>query len=85
MHLTDLYGVYKNVFLPIVPSTPNSVVDPIYRLTNAGKARIIINTQELLNEVCDGKRFTKTVSGPLGEVQNNIHEGLFTAHLTEHN
>lgn len=38
-----------------------------------------------MNELCDEKRFTKIVAGPLKEVRNGIHDGLFTAHPGEHN
>lgn len=38
-----------------------------------------------MNEICDEKRFTKIVAGPLKEVRNGTHDGLFTAHPGEHN
>ena len=38
-----------------------------------------------MNELCDEKRFTKIVAGPLREVRNGIHAGLFTAHPGEYN
>lgn len=38
-----------------------------------------------MNEVCDEKRFTKLVSGSLGQIRNGVQDGLFTAHTGEHN
>lgn len=38
-----------------------------------------------MNEICDEKRFTKLVSGPLEQVRNSVGDGLFTAHFGEHN
>ena len=44
-----------------------------------------MSSHELLDELCDEKRFTMIVAGPLNEVRNGIHDGLFTAHPGEHN
>jgi hypothetical protein len=38
-----------------------------------------------MNEVCDEKRFSKTVSGPLEQIRNGVEDGLFTAYPGEHN
>lgn len=40
---------------------------------------------ELLNELCDEKRFIKVVSGALDQIRNGVHDGLFTAYHGEHN
>lgn len=58
---------------------------PIYSLTTFGKRRIIVTSQELVNELCDEKRFGKTVSAGLAELRNGIGDGLFTAHNEEEN
>lgn len=48
--------------------------------------RIIVGSVELLNEVCDEKRFVKTVSaGGLLQVRNLTGDGLFTARHNEEN
>ncbi|KAJ5566005.1 hypothetical protein N7535_007643 [Penicillium sp. DV-2018c] len=52
---------------------------PIYRLTTFGKARVFVNSHELVDEVCDEERFTKIVSAGLLEIRNGVHDGLFTA------
>ncbi len=38
-----------------------------------------------MDEVCDEKRFSKTVSGPLEQIRNGVKDGLFTAYPGEHN
>ena len=44
-----------------------------------GKERCIICSHELLNEICDEKRFEKSVSGAVGQLRNGVKDGLFTA------
>lgn len=36
-----------------------------------------------MNEICDEKRFGKTVAAALDELRNGIGSGLFTAHNDE--
>lgn len=50
-----------------------------------GQTRYFVNSVELLDELCDEKRFCKSVSGALEQIRNGIGDGLFTAHLGEHN
>jgi len=50
-----------------------------------GDDKIFISSQNLLNELCDEKRFMKIVDGPLAQVRNLAYDGLFTAHPGEHN
>lgn len=57
----------------------------IVSLTLFGQRRIFINSVALLNEVCDEKRFNKSVSAALNELRAGIHDGLFTAHHGEKN
>ncbi|KAG4439164.1 hypothetical protein IFR05_005363 [Cadophora sp. M221] len=58
---------------------------PIYKLSLGGSDKIFISTHELLDEVCDEKRFTKIVSGALDQIRNGVRDGLFTAYPGEHN
>ncbi|GAB7348487.1 hypothetical protein MBLNU459_g6894t1 [Dothideomycetes sp. NU459] len=58
---------------------------PIYSLTTFGQRRIIISSVALMNEICDEKRFTKSLAAALNEVRNGTHDGLFTARPGEHN
>lgn len=39
----------------------------------------------MLNELCDEKRFHKTVAEALGQLRNGVHDGLFTAFDGEDN
>ena len=39
---------------------------------------MVINSYDLLKDVCDDKKFRKTVAGPLVEVRNGLGDGLFT-------
>jgi cytochrome P450/NADPH-cytochrome P450 reductase len=55
------------------------VAGSIYSLSILGKRRVVISSVELLNEVCDEKRFGKVVTAALNEVRNATGDGLFTA------
>lgn len=52
---------------------------PIYRLTTFGVSRVFISSHELVDEVFDEERFSKTIAGGLIEIRNGVHDGLFTA------
>ena len=43
-----------------------------------GRRVVVISSYNLLNEVCDDKRFPKHVSGAVKEICNIVHDGLFT-------
>lgn len=58
---------------------------PIFKLNLGGEEKLFISTHELMNEVCDEKRFSKTVSGALEQIRNGVEDGLFTAYPGEHN
>ncbi|XMA17494.1 hypothetical protein WAI453_010285 [Rhynchosporium graminicola] len=58
---------------------------PIFKLSIGGIEKVFISTHELLNEVCDEKRYIKMVSGALDQLRNGISDGLFTAYPGEHN
>ena len=57
----------------------------IFSLTIFGKRRTFITTQALADEVCDEKRFGKTVQAGLNELRKGVGDGLFTAHTEEEN
>ncbi|KAK1223348.1 hypothetical protein PQX77_013780 [Marasmius sp. AFHP31] len=57
----------------------------IYQLNLIGRTVVILNTRELVNEVSNDIKFKKVVSGGLAEVRKLAGDGLFTAHLEEHN
>ena len=42
---------------------------------------MVINTQELLHEVCNEKRFRKVLSSGVYEVRNALGDGLFTVSI----
>lgn len=60
------------------------IYGPIYELRLPSGNLIVVSNHELFNEICDEKRFTKVVGGPLTELRLAIHDGLFTAHSDEH-
>ena len=56
-----------------------------YRLDLPGSSTVVLNTQELLNEICDQKRFHKEPTGPLLESRNGVGDAMFTAYQEEEN
>ncbi|KAK1975729.1 cytochrome P450 [Colletotrichum cereale] len=52
---------------------------PIYKLDLLGQKLVFVNTQELVNECCDDKRFKKSIEGDLTELREAVHDGLFTS------
>ncbi|KAI8986145.1 cytochrome P450 [Trametes punicea] len=55
----------------------------IYQLTVFGDKRIIINSQALMSEVSDEKRFSKKIAANSNQLRNAAGDGLFTARLPE--
>ncbi|KAH9891870.1 cytochrome P450 [Cubamyces lactineus] len=55
----------------------------IYSLTVAGDKRIIVNSQALMAEVSDEKRFAKKIAANSNQLRNAAGDGLFTARLPE--
>lgn len=51
----------------------------------SGDVVLHINSQPLLAQISNDKRFKKVVIGALSEVRNLVGDGLFTAHLEERN
>lgn len=43
-----------------------------------GRRLAVVSSYNLLNELCDDKRFPKYVSGAVKEIGNIVHDGLFT-------
>jgi cytochrome P450/NADPH-cytochrome P450 reductase len=57
---------------------------PIFRLY-LSSPRIFVANHAIANELCDEKRFRKSVTGALEQVRNAAKDGLFTAYPGEHN
>ncbi|MCJ1393970.1 hypothetical protein MMC18_006847 [Xylographa bjoerkii] len=84
LHLADIYGISRTFTLKEGELT-TLTTGPIFKLNIAGKERITVLSYELLNELCDEKRFAKRPSGGLLEVRNGVGDGLFTAFGDEEN
>ncbi|KAI0763547.1 cytochrome P450 [Trametes elegans] len=55
----------------------------IYQLTVFGDKRIIVNSQALMSEVSDEKRFSKKIAANSNQLRNAAGDGLFTARIPE--
>lgn len=58
---------------------------PIFQLDMMQQHPIFVCSQELADEVCDDKRFSKKIGRALNQVRDFAGDGLFTAHSTEPN
>jgi len=58
---------------------------PIFWLDMMGAPLVVVSGHDLVNELCDEKRFGKLVRGPLRRVRSIGGDGLFTADTTEPN
>jgi cytochrome P450/NADPH-cytochrome P450 reductase len=58
---------------------------PIFKVHAPKGESIIVSSQELVNELCDEKRFDKKVHGVLLQQRDSAGDGLFTAHTQEPN
>lgn len=58
---------------------------PIYKFSVFGNETIVVSSVDLVAELCDEKRFEKSVARALNEVRNGTHDGLFTAYPGEKN
>ena len=58
---------------------------PIFWLDMMGAPLVIVSGHDLVDELCDEKRFDKAVRGPLRRVRTVAGDGLFTADTTEPN
>ncbi|KAJ0360291.1 hypothetical protein COL154_007712 [Colletotrichum chrysophilum] len=52
---------------------------PIYRVDILGQKLVWVNTHALVNEICDDKRFKKSIEGDLEILREAVHDGLFTS------
>ncbi|KAH9922456.1 cytochrome P450 [Fomitopsis serialis] len=58
----------------------------IYELLQFSRSLLVVSTYELMNDVCDDKRFVKNPQGgALTQVRNGVGDGLFTAQPGEEN
>lgn len=57
----------------------------IYRLRFPGRSVVMCSTHELVDELCNEKRFKKVPTGALKEIRDGVHDGLFTAYIEEPN
>jgi cytochrome P450 / NADPH-cytochrome P450 reductase len=58
---------------------------PIFHITAFGGGMIIVSGQQLVNEICDDKRFEKGVHPALKQLRDISGDGLFTAYTGEAN
>ena len=58
---------------------------PIYQLDMMGTPLIIVSSADLAAEICDEKRFDKTVRGPLKRLRSIAGDGLFTGDTDDPN
>ncbi len=58
---------------------------PIFKLSFAGREAVFVSGFELVDELCDMRRFDKLVGRGLTEVREFAGDGLFTAHTEETN
>ena len=59
--------------------------DGIYSLRLPGSKFYVVYSHQLVNEICDERKFRKTVEGALAEIRNVAGDGLFTARKEEPN
>lgn len=52
---------------------------PIFQLPGAGPRTVVLSSFALVDEVCDDRRFEKSVGGGLGAMRDLLGDGLFTA------
>ncbi|PNY23978.1 Bifunctional P450/NADPH-P450 reductase [Tolypocladium capitatum] len=57
----------------------------IFRLHLGTRPVVFVSTNELVNDLCDEKRFHKSLANALGIVREGVHDGLFTAYDDEPN
>jgi cytochrome P450 / NADPH-cytochrome P450 reductase len=58
---------------------------PIFELEVMNKPFTVVSGFDIVDELCDEKRFDKSVGGPLGGVREIAGDGLFTAYTSEPN
>ena len=65
-------------------SAETAQLGPLFKLSMFGRDIYIVSSAELLDELCDERRFVKKVSQTLEVLRYVSHDGLFTAHTHEH-
>ena len=87
MNLSAQYGERHHDLLIWIAETNTHRYLPgeIFKLTLGGHDRVFVCSQQLVNEMCDEKRFQKAVTGALLQIRGAVHDGLFTAFPGEHN
>ncbi|KAF5023611.1 hypothetical protein F66182_4313 [Fusarium sp. NRRL 66182] len=63
----------------------NRLADTYGILRLGSRTPIFVSSHALINEICDEKRFKKTLKSALGVVREGVHDGLFTAFDEEPN
>ncbi|GAB2656003.1 bifunctional P-450/NADPH--P450 reductase [Saccharopolyspora gloriosae] len=58
---------------------------PIFRLQLLNRKLVVVQSQELVDELCDEERFDKELNAPLRNVRDFAGDGLFTAWTDEPN
>ncbi|HMN21532.1 MAG TPA: cytochrome P450 [Ottowia sp.] len=61
------------------------IMGPIYQLELFGKMLTLVSSQELVDELCDEKRFDKRIHATLKNIRDFAGDGLFTARTEEPN
>ncbi|KAJ0339687.1 hypothetical protein KNSL1_011894 [Colletotrichum chrysophilum] len=76
----------KTVEIPEPPRVPllGNVTDidmeyPLGSVDILGQKLVWVNTHALVNEICDDKRFKKSIEGDLEILREAVHDGLFTS------
>ncbi|KAF3390379.1 Bifunctional cytochrome P450/NADPH--P450 reductase [Penicillium rolfsii] len=81
--------ILGNIFNVNPSETWNSLIKlakdygPIVKIKVLGKQVVFINSVELLEEICDERRFRKCVTGPIVEMRQCANDCLFTAYDNE--
>ncbi|CAI7598384.1 unnamed protein product [Penicillium bialowiezense] len=55
----------------------------IFKITVLGKQLVFVTNAALLEEICDEKRFRKSITGPIVEIRRLANDSLFTAYDDE--
>src|SRR5205823_3501121 len=58
---------------------------PIFKLEMPGQRLVVISSPDLVEEVCDDKRFEKHIHNVLKQIREFAGDGLFTTGTAENN
>ena len=56
---------------------------PIWKFCLGGEERVIVDSQALMNEVCNEDRFSKIIAVALKQARNGVNDGLGTAYSSQ--